>query len=357
MQKKIGELFSISLDTFKVFIMQGKILVTGGAGYIGSHTAMALYQKGYEVIILDNLSTGHKEFMLFGEHVIGDISQPQILEDIFKYNSISAVMHFAGSAYIGESVENPAKYYSNNVVNSYRLLDCVRRYGIEHFIFSSTCATYGLMCRPTITETHPQKPINPYGNSKLAIEWMLKDFAAAYGFSYTILRYFNAAGALPAGYGQRLGEWHEPETHIIPLALQAALGKRGELKIFGTDYDTEDGTCIRDYIHVCDLADAHVRSLERLMAGEPSSAYNLSTGRGHSVLDIASCVEKLAGAKLRLVKEPRRPGDPPVLVADSSLAVTELEWSPAYVSLAEIIMTALEWEIHRLGCQKALVYA
>lgn len=324
--------------------MRNQILIVGGGGYIGSHAAMALDAAGYDVLVFDNLSTGHKEFLRFGCHVLGDLADKAALDLVFRANNISAVMHFAAFAYVGESVTDPAKYYRNNVVNTLNLLEAARDYGIRDFIFSSTCATYGVPQQLPLCEGHPQSPINPYGRTKLAVEWMLQDFAEAYGMRYCALRYFNAAGAAPIALQAGIGEWHEPETHLIPLVLQAALDERKQVKVFGTDYNTPDGTCIRDYIHVCDLADAHILAMQRLMSGEKSVAFNLGNGRGYSVKEVIDCAKEVTGMPIRVREAPRRPGDPALLVADSRKAMRELGWKPKFAELEKIVETAWEWE-------------
>lgn len=324
--------------------MKKTVLVVGGAGYIGSHTAMALELAGYDVLVFDNLSTGHKEFLRFGRHVIGDLADREALDAVFAQNSIAAIMHFAAFAYVGESVLNPEKYYRNNVANTLNLLESAKKYAVGNIIFSSTCATYGTPETMPLREDCPQVPINPYGRTKLTVEWILQDFSEAYGIPYTSLRYFNAAGAAPASPGARIGEWHEPETHLIPLVLQAALDDQKTVNVFGTDYPTPDGTCIRDYIHVCDLADAHLLALERLFSGAPSAAFNLGNGQGYSVQEVIDCARMITGRKITVCEAPRRAGDPAVLVGDARKAVTELGWKPLFADLETIVRTAWEWE-------------
>ena len=320
------------------------ILVVGGAGYIGSHTAMALNNANYDVLVFDNLSTGHTEFLRFGRHVIGDLADRAALDALFASNAIAGVMHFAAFAYVGESVTDPAKYYRNNVANTLNLLECMRDHEVRHCIFSSSCATYGVPEKLPLVESHPQTPINPYGRTKLQVEWMLEDFAHAYGLHFSSLRYFNAAGAAPAEWKAGIGEWHEPETHLIPLVLQAALDEKRQIRIFGADYETRDGTCIRDYIHVCDLADAHILALERLFAGEGSSVFNLGNGRGYSVREVVDCACDVTGRKIVVQEAPRRPGDPPILVGDAGKALYELGWQPKFAELDVIVRTAWAWE-------------
>jgi UDP-glucose 4-epimerase len=327
--------------------MKKTILVVGGAGYIGSHTAMSLHNAGYDVLVYDNLSTGHAEFLRFGRHVTGDLADRTALDTLFASNSIAGVMHFAAFAYVGESVSDPAKYYRNNVANTLNPLECMREHEVRHCIFSSTCATYGVPEKLPLVESHPQAPINPYGRTKLQVEWMLQDFAHAYGLVYSSLRYFNAAGAAPAEWKAGIGEWHEPETHLIPLVLQAALdvkGEKKEIRIFGTDYETQDGTCIRDYIHVCDLANAHILALERLLAGEGSCVFNLGNGRGYSVREVIDCAREVTGREIAVQEAPRRPGDPAILVGDAGKALHELGWRPKFAELENIVRTAWAWE-------------
>jgi UDP-glucose-4-epimerase GalE len=314
------------------------ILVTGGAGYIGSHAARALRRSGYEVIIYDNLSTGYARLAGGFELVNGDIGDAEKLKSVL--GRVDAVMHFAAHAYVGESAENPRKYYHNNVVAGLTLLNAVVDAEIEHFIFSSTCAVYGLPAKVPIAEDTVRQPVNPYGATKLAFENALEAYGRAYGFSYASLRYFNAAGADESG---EIGELHDPETHLIPLALAATMpGTAAELKIFGTDYPTDDGTCIRDYIHVNDLADAHVRALQHLSNGGESVALNLGTGRGCSVTEIVHAVETATGRSVRRKTVPRRPGDPPALVANAAKAEQLLRWK-ATRSLDTIVATAWNW--------------
>ncbi len=324
--------------------MAKQILVVGGAGYVGGHAALALEMAGYEVLVLDNLSTGHAEFLRFGKHIIGDLADRATLDALFAENNIAGIMHFAACTYVGESVTDPAKYYRNNVVNTLNLLESAQRHDVGAVIFSSSCATYGVPTTPLLREDHPQFPISPYGRTKLAVEWMLSDFAAAYGMSYSALRYFNAAGAAPASMQAPIGEWHEPETHLIPLVLQAALDPQKKIKIFGTDYETRDGTCIRDYIHVCDLADAHIQALERLLAGEPSCAFNLGNGQGYSVREVIACAREVSGLPIQVQEVGRRPGDPPCLIGDAQKAISELGWRPQYHELSSIVSTAWDWE-------------
>jgi UDP-glucose 4-epimerase len=312
------------------------VLVVGGAGYIGSHAAHVLRQRGYDVILYDNLSTGHKQLAEGFELIVGDIADSAKLAKTLS--RCDSVMHFAAHAYVGESVENPRKYYHNNVVAALTLLDRVVESRVREFIFSSTCAVYGHPLKVPITESNPRQPVNPYGATKLAFENALEAYARAYGLRYVSFRYFNAAGADENG---RVGEIHDPETHLIPVIFQAIQGKRAALEIFGDDYPTPDGTCIRDYIHVTDLAEAHVLGLEHLAKAD-SGAMNLGTGKGYSVNQVVAAVERITGHKVPTHIGPRRPGDPPELVADPSLARKLLKWEAKY-SLDDIIRTAWNW--------------
>jgi UDP-glucose-4-epimerase GalE len=312
------------------------VLVVGGAGYIGSHAAHVLRRKGHDVIIYDNLSTGHRELAEGFELIVGDIADSAKVGNVLK--RCDSVMHFAAHAYVGESVENPKKYFHNNVTAALALLDSVLQSRVRKFIFSSTCAVYGNPVRVPITEDNPRQPVNPYGATKLAFENALEAYSRAYGLKYVAFRYFNAAGADESG---SIGESHEPETHLIPLVFQAIQGKRAALEIFGDDYSTRDGTCIRDYIHVTDLAEAHVLGLEYLSRAD-SIAMNLGTGNGHSVHDVVSAVEKVTGRKVPTHMGPRRAGDPAELVADPSRAEKLLNWK-AKRSLEEIIASAWNW--------------
>lgn len=323
------------------------ILVTGGAGYIGSHAVLALLQAGYEVLILDNLVYGHRDLVekvLQVELVVGDTSDRALLDQLFQSRDIAAVMHFSAYAYVGESVTDPAKYYRNNVVGTLTLLEAMLAASVNKFVFSSTCATYGVPQIIPIPENHPQNPINPYGATKLMVERILSDFDTAYGLKSVIFRYFNAAGADPNG---KLGEDHNPETHLIPLVLQTALGKRESISVFGTDYATADGTCIRDYIHVTDLADAHVLGLEYLLRGSDSEVFNLGNGNGFSVKEVIETAKSITGRDIKVVECDRRPGDPPVLIGSSDKARKILNWQPQYSSLKEIITHAWQWHQQR----------
>ena len=325
-----------------------KILVTGGAGYIGSHTCKLLARAGFEPVVFDNLSTGFREAVLFGPFEEGDILDGARLDDAMTRHKPAAIVHFAASAYVGDSVRDPAAYYRNNIMGSLSLLDAMRRNGVEKIVFSSTCATYGIPATLPMVETMPKDPINPYGFTKLAIEHALADYGRAYGIGWIALRYFNAAGADPEGV---LGERHDPETHAIPLCIRAALGIDPGFSVFGTDYPTPDGSAVRDYVHVNDLGEAHVLALRRLLDGGASAAYNLGTGIGTSVLEIIAAVEKASGRKVPLTLGPRREGDPPSLFASAEKAARELGWRARYLSIDETVATAVAWEMrrHNLG--------
>jgi UDP-arabinose 4-epimerase len=320
------------------------ILIVGGAGYIGSQTAKAVARAGLEPVVLDNLVHGHAWAAKWGPLVQGDLSDRALLDRVLADHRVTAVIHFAAYAYVGESVTNPRKYFQNNVTGTLSLLDAMIDGGVRDIVFSSTCATYGVPVAVPMTEDHPQKPINPYGESKLAVERVLHWYQGAYGLRYAALRYFNAAGADPDG---ELGEDHDPETHLIPLAIGAALGRAPALKIFGTDYPTPDGTAIRDYIHVADLAEAHLQALGRLEQGEKELALNLGTGHGHSVREVIAAVEKVSGRQVPRVEADRRAGDPPSLVADASRAKQRLGWTPKYTALETIAEHAFRWQAKR----------
>ncbi len=322
----------------------GVILVTGGAGYIGAHACKALSEKGYSVVVFDNLEYGHRDFVKWGDLVEGDLNSPEALTALFEKYRPEAVMHFAAYTMVGESVEDPSKYYHNNVGGTLNLLDALKTFDVKNFIFSSTCATYGIPEGVPISEEHPQNPINPYGETKLIIEHMLRDFDPSYGIKSVSLRYFNAAGADPDA---EIGEDHNPETHLITLALDAAAGIRPDITVFGTDYDTPDGTCIRDYIHVADLADAHVRALTYLMEGNMTSAFNLGNGRGYSVKEVIEAAERVTGLKVPVVEGARRAGDPPSLVGSSAKAGEVLGWRPAYADIEVIVEHAWRWHQKR----------
>ncbi len=316
------------------------ILVTGGAGYIGSHANKELTRAGYETVVLDNMSYGHPDFLKWGVFEEVDLGDLESIRNVFRKYEIEAVMHFAAFTYVGESVEDPQKYYLNNLRNTLNLLQVMNEFEVRKLVFSSTCATYGNPQKIPLTEDHPQNPINPYGQGKLMVEKVLKDYSSAYGLRYVSLRYFNAAGADPEG---EVGERHDPETHLIPLILDAAMGKREDIKIFGTDYPTPDGTCIRDYIHVTDLADAHIKALKYLEAGGKSEVFNLGNGNGFSVREVIEEARKVTGKKIKATETERRPGDPPVLVGSSEKARKILKWQPEYDDLTKIISTAWEW--------------
>lgn len=327
--------------------MKPTILVTGGAGYIGSHAVLALKKSGYQVIILDNLVYGHQDLVekvLQVEMVVGDTGDRSLLDQVFQTYKIDAVMHFSAYAYVGESVTNPEKYYRNNLVGTLTLLEAMLAAGVKKFVFSSTCATYGVPQTIPIPEEHPQNPINPYGMTKLMVEKILADFNIAYDFRSVCFRYFNAAGAEPNGL---LGEDHDPETHLIPLTLLTALGQREAISIFGLDYPTADGTCLRDYIHVNDLADAHILGLEYLLNGGVSDFFNLGNGNGFSVKEVIATAEQVTGKKIAVIESDRRAGDPPALVGTSEKARKILGWQPQYSDLHTIISHAWQWHQRR----------
>ena len=325
------------------------ILVTGGAGYIGSHAALALKNAGYEVIILDNLSYGHQEIVdevLELKLVVGDTSDRALLDKLFTTHQIDAVMHFAAYIAVGESVSEPGKYYTNNVASTLNLLEAMLAHGINKIVFSSTCAVYGMPKEVPMSENHPHDPLSPYAASKDMVERILKDFDVAFGLKSVAFRYFNACGADPGGL---LGEDHTPETHLIPLALLTALKKRESLSIFGTDYDTPDGTCVRDYIHVNDLADAHVLGLEYLLSGGESEIFNLGNGNGFSVREVIETARQVTGLEIPAVESDRRPGDAPILVGSSEKVRQMLGWNPKYADLQKIISHAWQWHQTRHG--------
>ncbi len=315
------------------------ILVTGGAGYVGSHAARLLDRAGHDVWIYDDLGRGHRAAVLPGRLIEGTLAERAKLESALAERKIDAVMHFAAFALVGESVDEPALYFQNNVVGSLSLLDAMRTVGVKKIVFSSTTATYGEPKVMPITEDAPQQPINPYGFTKLVIERALDAYAGAYGFAYAALRYFNAAGASPDG---DLGEDHDPESHLIPIVLQVALGQREKISIFGDDYPTPDGTCIRDYIHVDDLGSAHIKALDRLRPGE-GLKLNLGTGTGTSVMEVIEACRRITGHEIPAEMGPRRPGDPPELVADSTRARQTLGWEPKYMTIEPIVETAWRW--------------
>jgi UDP-glucose-4-epimerase GalE len=317
-----------------------RILVTGGAGYIGSHTAKALAAAGHEPIVYDNLSTGHAWAVKWGPLVVGDLCDGDLLARTMSDYRIDSVIHFAASAYVGESVLQPRMYYRNNICNSMNLLEVMLESGVNDIVFSSSCATYGEPQAIPIPEHHPQEPLSPYGESKHFVERMLRSYENAYGLNWVSLRYFNAAGADPDG---EIGEVHNPETHLIPLALQAASGQRGALEIFGTDYASPDGTAVRDYIHVSDLAAAHVGAADYLRCGNESLAINLGNGAGYSVREVIASVEDVTMLQVPVVHAPRRPGDAPMLVANAERARTVLGWTPSFPDLNGIISSAWAW--------------
>jgi UDP-arabinose 4-epimerase len=316
-----------------------RVLVTGGAGYIGSHACKALAAAGHEPLVYDNLRTGHLWAVKWGLFEHGDICDPVRLDEVMRQHRPEAVMHFAALAYVGESVALPHIYYRTNVGGTLALLHAMRSCGAERIVFSSSCATYGVPSLTPIEESSPQQPVNPYGRSKLMAETILRDHVEAYGFSATALRYFNAAGADPDG---ELGEEHHPETHLLPIVLQAAAGTRTHIDIYGDDYDTSDGTCIRDYVHVSDLATAHVAALERCRP-QTFSALNLGTGQGVSVREVIAATAEVTGRSIATKIGPRRPGDPPALVASSALAEKALDWRPQHPHLRQMIETAWGW--------------
>ena len=316
------------------------VLVTGGAGYIGSHTCKALAAAGYSPVALDNLVHGHRWAVRWGPFEQADLADREAIERVLRRHDIGAVIHFAAYAYVGESMADPGKYFRNNVAHTLNLLEAMRAVGVGRIVFSSTCATYGVPEAVPIAEGERQLPVNPYGESKLFIERALYWHGAAHGLRWTALRYFNAAGADPDG---EIGEDHDPETHLIPLAIETALGRRRELQVLGTDYPTPDGTAVRDYVHVTDLADAHVRALRHLEGEGPSGALNLGTGCGHSVREVIAVVERVSGRKVNARNAPRRAGDPPVLVAAPGRARELLGWEPRWSSLETIVQTAHRW--------------
>ncbi len=318
-----------------------KILVVGGAGYIGSHMVKMLGQQGHEVITFDNLSKGYRDAVVSGEFIEGDLANTQQLDKLFAGIRFDGVMHFASFIEVGESVKEPAKYYQNNVFNTQNLLDAMVKHDVNHFVFSSTAAIFGEPEYSPIDESHPQQPINPYGRSKLMVEQILEDYDIAYGLKSVALRYFNAAGADPDG---ELGERHDPETHLIPLVLQAASGRRDSISVFGNDYETGDGTCVRDYIHINDLCDAHMLALKRLQKTNISKRYNLGNGQGFSVKQVIDAAIEVTGKEIEVVYSDRRTGDPAILVADSSMARQELGWKPGFADLKSIVETAWRWE-------------
>jgi len=316
------------------------ILVTGGAGFVGGHTCKALARAGYTPVTLDNLERGHRWAVKWGPFEQADIRSEQDLQRVFKKWSPSAVMHFAAYAYVGESIENPIKYYETNIGGTAKLLDACVAFECANIVFSSSCATYGIADKMPLREDDPQKPINPYGYSKLVVERMLRDVEAAHGIRHVALRYFNASGADPDG---ELGELHQPEPHLIPLVLFAAMGRRPSVKIFGNDYPTPDGTCIRDYVHVSDLADAHVGALEWLVSKNESNSFNLGNGAGFSVTEVIKASEEVTERPIKAELCSRRPGDPPILTSDTTKARQMLKWKPIYPDLKQQIRHAWNW--------------
>ena len=321
-----------------------KLLITGGAGYIGSHVVKALGKKNHDLVIYDNLSTGHQEALTYGALVVGDLEDTEKLDALFLEHQFDGVLHFAGSIVVPESVENPIKYYKNNTLNSLKLIELCQKHKVDKFIFSSTAAVYGIPASGLCAENSPTSPINPYGESKLMTEKMLKDVSASSNFKHVALRYFNVAGADPEG---QLGQSFPAATHLIKVASELACGKRQEMKVFGSDYPTADGTCVRDYIHVSDLALAHVAALEYLSEGGESNTFNCGYGRGFSVSEVLSKVEEVTGKKLNAIKVARRPGDPASLTAVVEKIHQHLAWKPLYNDLSFIIKTAYEWEQKR----------
>lgn len=319
--------------------MSKTVLVVGGAGYIGAHTCLLLAERGYLPVAFDNLSNGHSEFVQWGPLEVGDIRDRQRLDEVFAQYRPDAVLHFAALIEVGESVKDPVAFYDNNVVGTLTLLAASMAAGVEAFVFSSTCATYGLPDQVPMDESHKQAPINPYGRTKLIVEQALADYSAYKGLRSVMLRYFNAAGADADG---RIGEWHSPETHAIPLAIDAALGRRHSFKIFGSDYDTRDGTCVRDYIHVLDLADAHVRAVDYLLEGGETVALNLGTGTGTTVKELVDAIASATGREFPVELADRRPGDSTSLVANNEKARQVLGWQPVR-DLDEIVRSAWEW--------------
>lgn len=321
--------------------MADAVLVAGGAGYIGSHTCLRLHEAGFRPVVYDDLSNGRREFVQWGPLEVGDIRDGDRLDKAFARHRPVAVVHFAALIEVGESVKEPGPFYSNNVGGAVSLIEASRRAGVYKLVFSSTCATYGEPVRTPMDESHPQAPLNPYGRTKLMVEQALADYDRYGAFRSVCLRYFNAAGAEPQG---RIGEKHEPESHAIPLAIQAALGRRAGFKLFGTDYDTRDGTAVRDYVHVLDLADAHVLALKHLLAGGATDVFNLGTGTGTTVRELLAAIERASGEAFHVDEAPRRPGDSPALVADNRKARDVLGWAPRY-SLDEIVRSAWIWHL------------
>jgi UDP-glucose 4-epimerase len=326
------------------------ILVAGGAGYIGAHTCLDLSNKGFTPVVYDNLSNGHAEFVKWGPLETGDIRDRSRLDEVLAKHKPQAILHFAAAIEVGESVRDPGGYFDNNVGGTITLLRAAQAAGIDKIVFSSTCATYGIPSAIPMDESHAQLPINPYGRSKLIVEQILKDLDRYQGFRSFILRYFNAAGADPEG---RIGEWHSPETHAIPIALDAALGRRPHFQVLGTDYDTRDGSCVRDFVHVLDLADAHTSAIQHLLSNGTSHALNLGTGRGTTVKELLETVRRVVGHDFEIKYGPRREGDSPALVADNALAKRTIGWSPRH-DLQSIIETAWNWHSNHLPAESAM---
>ncbi len=316
------------------------ILIVGGAGYIGSHVNKELAKNHYSTFVYDNLIYGHRELVKYGEFLLGDTSDPETLKLAFQKNSIKAVIHLAAFSWVGESVSNPQKYYINNVRNTLNLLQMMLDHHVKYFVFSSSCAVYGNPVEAILTESHLLNPINPYGKSKWMVETILEDYSRAYDLRYIALRYFNAAGADP---DLELGEWHDPETHLIPLILDTAAGRKKFLPVYGIDYDTPDGTCVRDYIHVTDIARAHVLAMEYLFNGGASGPFNLSNEKGFSIREVLSAAQTVTGKKIPTQNEGRRPGDPPLLIGSAEKARKHLQWSPEHTDLNHIVHTAWRW--------------
>jgi len=325
------------------------VLISGGAGYIGSHTAKSLLREGFEPVVYDNFSTGHRWAVKWGPLVEADVCDQSSLKRALKRYGVTAAIHFAAHAYVGESVRDPRRYFENNVTNSLHLIHSLLDAGIHHVVFSSSCAVYGVPQTLPISESHSKLPVSPYGDSKLFIERVLDWYGRAYDLRWAALRYFNAAGADPAG---ELGEMHNPETHLIPRLIEAALGRLGSVEIYGADYPTEDGTAVRDYVHVSDLAEAHVAALQHLLSGNESFSANLGTGRGASVREVVTTVEKISGFAIETKLAPRRPGDPAILVADPTSAEKLLGWRPRLSSLDTIVTSAWNWHRRNLPCSK-----
>jgi len=326
-------------------IIRRKILVAGGAGYIGSHTVKELMKRGYDVTVIDNMSNGRMTSLRGVRYVDGDIGDYELVMGLLESEMVDAVIDFAALAYVGESVSNPRKYYDNNVIKGKIFLDAIVDSDVKKIVFSSSCATYGIPEKIPISEDEKQRPVNPYGWTKFMFERIMDDYDEAYGLKYISLRYFNAAGADADG---TIGEEHTPETHVIPILLQNALGLRDKFSVFGTDYMTRDGSCIRDYVHVTDLADAHIKAIEHLFKEEASECFNLGTGYGITVLELVNEVQKITGSKINVSLEERRQGDPDILIADNTKAKDILGWIPVHSSIENIIGTAWKWHNRRI---------